>query len=262
MTELWLTVDSDDLRHLPQNQGHPTRSRSLSPTKTTPPSPRLRKGMIGFSHWHLEKPSERAATIFVIADQLKDEEFQQWLTNLLSESDYITVGCHGMNHRSWSAWGEDVDGFTQALRQAKMEIQEVVGKYWRPWFRAPAGYIAPWMSEVLANEGFTVDSSVNPSFLVHRKTGKGNSWKKVKEAMKEFGLVERPWLTSEIGPACGPALHIPLLRGFAKRAWKRISNLPLASDAVICDGSKEIVTVYWHLHDHARGGGKWVPPLS
>ena len=40
--------------------------------------------MIGFSKWHLENPQERAATIFVIADQLRDEEFRMWLQELIS----------------------------------------------------------------------------------------------------------------------------------------------------------------------------------
>ena len=261
LAELWLTVDSDDFRHLPRNQGHPTRSRNHGTTKITPPSIRLKKGMIGFSNWHLEKPQERAATIFVIADQLRDEEFRMWIQKLLSKSNYITVACHGLHHRSWSAWGEDIEGFRKALNQAKVEIQGHVGKAWRPWFRAPAGYVAPWMSRVLADEGFTVDTSVNPSFLVRRKAGKGNSWNKVETAMEDVGIVERPWLTSSIGPACGPALHIPILRSFARRAWRQVSKLPLASERSITEVGAEVVTVYWHLHDHARSNGKWTPPL-
>ncbi len=230
--------------------------------QSTSPSLRLRKGMAGFARWHLKQPRQRAATIFVIADQLGDADFRNWLADLLSASPHITIACHGLNHRSWSAWGEDQKGFTTALRLAKREIMEFSGPAWRPWFRAPAGYVAPWMSKVLAREGFTVDSSVNPSMLVARKAGKGNSWQKVEAAMESAGVVERPWLTSSIGPACGPALHLPILRGFAKRAWRRISTLPLASDENICDGSHEVVTVYWHLDDHARRGGLWAPPLS
>ena len=262
LPELWLTVDSDDQRHRPGQQGHPTRSRSTSAPQAASPSLRLRKGMEGFARWHLEQPGQRAATIFVIADQLGDAGFRNWLAELLSASPHITVACHGLNHRSWSAWGEDEEGFTAALRLAKREIMEFVGPAWRPWFRAPAGYVAPWMSRVLASEGFTVDSSVNPSMLVERKAGKGNSWHQVEAAMELAGVVERPWLTSGIGPACGPALHLPILRGFAKRAWRRISSLPLASDANICDRSREVVTVYWHLDDHARRNGRWAPPLS
>ena len=218
--------------------------------------------MDGFARWHLIQPRQRAATIFVIADQLDDDSFREWLAELLLASPHITVACHGLNHRSWSAWGEDEKGFTTALRIAKQKIKQFAGAAWRPWFRAPAGYIAPWMSRVLASEGFTVDSSVNPSFLVERKAGKGNSWHQGKAAMESAGVVERPWLTSSIGPACGPALPLPILRGFAKRAWRRISSLPLASDANISDLSREVVTVYWHLDDHARSGGTWSPPLS
>ena len=46
----WMTVDSDDFRHLPKHQGHPTRSKGrvvgdeeLSPT--------FRAGWSGFLSW-------------------------------------------------------------------------------------------------------------------------------------------------------------------------------------------------------------------
>ncbi|MDP6639441.1 MAG: hypothetical protein QF817_00060 [Candidatus Poseidoniaceae archaeon] len=262
MTKLWLTVDSDDFHHLPRQQGHPSRSRNQIATTGKPTSDRLLCGMDGFSDWHLQNPSRRAVTIFVIADQLGDGEFCKWLRQLLLASEHITIGCHGLNHRSWSAWGEDIAGFRKALRLAKEQISDFSGAAWRPWFRAPAGYVAPWMSQVLAEEGFTVDSSVNPSLLVKRKAGRGNSWSQVSEAMRSAGVVERKWLTSLLGPACGPALHLPILRGFARRAWRRVSELDLASDSQICDMDSEVVTVYWHLHDHARSEGKWAPPLS
>ncbi|MCS5535561.1 MAG: hypothetical protein NZ802_06880, partial [Candidatus Poseidoniales archaeon] len=93
--------------------------------------------MDGFARWHLKQPLQRAATIFVIADQLDDDCFRDWLAELLFASPHITVACHGLNHRSWSAWGEDEKGFTTALRIAKQKIKEFSGPAWRTWFRAP-----------------------------------------------------------------------------------------------------------------------------
>ena len=48
-----------------------------------------------------------------------------------------------------------------------------------------------------------MDSSVNPSWLVKHKAG-GASWNAVLAAMREVGVVERPWLTRWRLPATGP----------------------------------------------------------
>ncbi len=262
--KLWLTVDSDDLRHLPRHQGHPTRSKHpiredcLGPG----PSPELEIGMKAFAEWHLAEPQFRPTTLFVIGDQLQSTIFKEWLRDLISRSPTLTVGCHGWSHRSWSAWGPDPEGFATSLRRARAAIESLVGPAWRPWFRAPAGYIAPWMAEVLASEGFTLDTSVNPSVLVRRKAGPEKNWDSVVDAITRAGLIEREWLTSSFGPACGPALHIPGLAGLARRQWLRYSTLPMADDSNIEDSEAEVFTVYWHLLDHARKGGKWEPPLG
>lgn len=262
--KLWLTVDSDDIRHLPRHQGHPTRSKKPIPNDCTgpAPSPKLGMGMQAFANWHLEKPLSRPITLFVIGDQLESIEFRDWLVNLVNQSPTLTIGCHGWSHRSWSAWEEDPEGFSQALCRARAAIEPVAGVAWRPWFRAPAGYIAEWMAIVLAEQGFTLDTSVNPSFLVRSKAGPGKNWGSVINAITDAGLVEREWLTSGIGPACGPALHIPILAGPARRQWRHYSTLALADCTEIEDSESEIITVYWHLLDHARNGSTWQPPIG
>ena len=224
--------------------------------------------MDSFSKWHLSNPNI-PITIFVIGDMMQQSEFVIWLEKLLIQSKEvngnITVGCHGWSHRSWSAWPRDDDGFTKALRNSKQHIIKVVGKAWRPWFRAPAGYIAPWMAEILAAEDFEVDTSVNPSFLTKGKIGDGNNWNDVYTAIHEAGLVERPWLTSRLFglqfPACGPALFIPLLAFLARRAWFRANKHDFVSEIELSNSEVKVLTVYWHLLDHARINGKWEPPL-
>lgn len=260
---LWLTVDSDDIRHLPRHQGHPTRSRHSLPVDCdgTGPSPELKIGMEGFSRWFSEGGE---ATLFLIADQLDSVDFRNWLQPML-ETGRLRIASHGNTHRSWAAWPKDVEGFTSELKVATKRLRDFSGTAWRPWFRAPAGYIAPWMAQVLAELGYIVDSSVNPTVLLKRKTGHGNNWKKVAIAMKSNGLVERQWLTKKVLglslPSCGPALHKSFLKNISKRQWLANSSLERATDSEIEDPDVEIVTVYWHLLDHARESGKWLPPL-
>ena len=260
---LWLTVDSDDIRHLPRHQGHPTRSRHSLPVDCdgTGPSPELKIGMEGFSRWFSEGGE---ATLFLIADQLDSVDFRNWLQPML-ETGRLRIASHGNTHRSWAAWPKDVEGFTSELKVATKRLRDFSGTAWRPWFRAPAGYIAPWMAQVLAELGYIVDSSVNPTVLLKRKTGHGNNWKKVAIAMKSNGLVERQWLTKKVLglslPSCGPALHKSFLKNISRRQWLSNSSLERATDSEIEDPNMEIVTVYWHLLDHARDSGKWLPPL-
>lgn len=260
---LWLTVDSDDIRHLPRHQGHPTRSRHSLPVDCdgAGPSPELKIGMEGFSRWFSEGGE---ATLFLIADQLDSVDFRNWLQPML-ETGRLRVASHGNTHRSWAAWPKDVEGFTSELKVATKRLRDFSGTAWRPWFRAPAGYIAPWMAQVLAELGYIVDSSVNPTVLLKRKTGHGNNWKKVAIAMKSNGLVERQWLTKKVLglslPSCGPALHKSFLKNISKRQWLANSSLERATDSDIENPDVEIVTVYWHLLDHARESGKWLPPL-
>ena len=78
MKPVWLTVDSDDLRHIPSSQGHPTRSKGIPHDGT---SPEMLESMDYFRKW-LDR-TQVSLTIFVIADQLDDPVFAGWLRDLL-----------------------------------------------------------------------------------------------------------------------------------------------------------------------------------
>ena len=88
MRPVWLTVDSDDIRHTPKSQGHPTRSKG-TPHQGT--SSEMLDAMKAFREW-LDR-TQVTLTIFVIADQLDDEVFSEWLTDLLSHHPQVTIGC-------------------------------------------------------------------------------------------------------------------------------------------------------------------------
>ena len=103
-------------------------------------------------------------------------------------------------------------------------LKSHAGPAFRPYFRAPNGYVAPWMAPVLAEAGYVVDTSVNPSWLVKSKAG-GAAWKSVVDAMENAGLTERPWLTRRTLPVNGPALFKFPLSLNAKAAWKRAPPL-------------------------------------
>lgn len=258
----WLTIDCDDIRHVPKNQGHPTRSNFDVEGTREQLSQQFRSGMIGFENWM--ETHQSPVTLFIIADMFESKEFSEWIELILNKfSDRITVGCHGLTHRSWSAWPEDITGFSTALRQASSILQTNVGKNWRPWFRAPGGYIAPWMAKVIAENGFTVDSSINPSWLLKKKTGKANNWDKVRQSFVADKIIEREWLNKWGLPVNGPALSIFPLSIIAKIAWKKLPpvlNIKQAHNAP-SEPEFKLTTVYWHILDHGRKKGNWSPPI-
>lgn len=236
----WLSVDSDDLCHLPRNRGHPTRSREvLEDWRTTgyAASESLLAATDRFIDWVESGPE---VTVFLLAEQLDCPHFTTRLARLL-ELPNLTFACHGWGHRCWSAWPADPAGFAAMLEASHDRISTFTGAAWRPWFRAPGGYIADWMAAPLAAAGFTVDSSVNPTRWVARKMVP--SAKAVTRAMAAAGIEERPWATSVFGPACGPALSLPPFSLFAPRVWQRTT-----------------ANLYWHLLDHRRNDGMWAPP--
>lgn len=248
MRPVWLTVDTDDLRHTPVSQGHPTRSKGTTHEGT---SPEMKLAMKSFRKW-LDR-TQVSLTMFVIADQLDDKYFATWLKDLLENHDQVTIACHGLTHKCWSAYPKDEEGFLAALVEADVKLHKFAKDAWRPWFRAPAGYIAPWMAPIIAKAGFELDSSVNPSWIVRKKAGPWKDWNAVLKALKDSGLVSRPWLCKFGMPTCGPALSIPILRNNAKRVWKKLGPF------VLPDETEE--TVYWHVLDHGRKNGTWKPPL-
>ncbi|MDP6869840.1 MAG: polysaccharide deacetylase family protein [Candidatus Poseidoniaceae archaeon] len=248
MKPVWLTVDSDDLRHVPSSQGHPTRSSGKFEEGT---SQLMLQAMNSFRSW-LDR-TQVTLTIFVIADQLEDEVFSEWLRNLLKEHPQVTIGCHGLTHRCWSAWPKDEDGLLNSLVEADIKLHHFAKEQWRPWFRAPAGYIAPWMAPVIAKAGFELDSSVNHSWLTRKKAGPWRDWKAVEKALKDSGLISRPWLTRFGLPTCGPALSIFPLSILANQTWKKLGPFVQQEDAEC--------TIYWHILDHAKKNCNWTPPL-
>ncbi len=250
----WLSVDSDDLIHLPSHRGHPHRSANPMPSWKTEgytASKELLEATDSFIQWVENGPM---VTIFLIAEQLDCPKFTQKLQSLLMMPN-VVFASHGWGHRCWSAWPENVEDFSEMLVASRDRISAFAGDSWRPWFRAPGGYVAPWMAGPLAATGFRLDSSVNPSKWVSKKMH--GDWHQVVESMEKSGVIERPWLTTIFGPACGPALHLVPFSWLAGRAWKRestsITNNP---------ENAEVTTLYWHILDHGRKSGKWTPPLS
>ena len=152
LPSIWLTIDTDDVFHHPKFQGHPKRSKSKN--KETSISDDLKLSFSQFEKWHLCNLS-MPITFFVIGEQLECNVFKSLLVNLLSNSKKmggkITIGCHGYTHTCWSAFTPNPAGFKKDLMKAKMIIKKSVGDFWRSWFRAPGGYIAPWMAEILKN---------------------------------------------------------------------------------------------------------------
>ena len=256
----WFTLDSDDLRHLPQHQGHPTRSTAPFGGPINRLSSTFRTGWEGFCEWM--EQHDRMVTLFVITDLLEYNEFQSLLKEALQRfGSRLTVGCHGHTHRSWSAWGEDVAGFSAMLSTSTALLKQHAGDAFRPFFRAPNGYIAPWMAPVLAQHGYTVDSSVNPSWLVKKKAA-GATWKAVCEAMLQANVVERPWLTRWSLPVNGPALFRQPLSMLSRRAWRKLPDmLTVEQEEAIEQGDVGLTTVYCHVLDFARQNGTWMPPM-
>ena len=115
--------------------------------------------------------------------------------------------------------------------------------------------MSSWMAAPLAAAGFKLDSSINPSKWVNRKMN--GDWKKVNQSMERSGVIERKWLTTMIGPACGPALSLFPFSFFANRAWKSKSESITDNPEAV-----DVNALYWHLLDHGRKSGRWKPPLA
>ena len=74
MKRTWLTVDFDDLRHVPSAQGHPTRSKDSPEDKVL--SERYKVALKGFESWLAS--ATHPVTLFVIADLFESDEFGEW----------------------------------------------------------------------------------------------------------------------------------------------------------------------------------------
>tara|TARA_B100001248_G_scaffold233304_1_gene194741 strand:- start:20 stop:823 length:804 start_codon:yes stop_codon:yes gene_type:complete len=261
LTQTWLTVDCDDFRHIPKHYGHPTRSKS--PLDSNELSPEFKLGMRSFKNWLANH--DKPVTLFVIADALQNPEFCHWLSNLIEQfGQRITIGCHGLTHKSWSAWPEDPESFQDSITKATDEISRFAKDNFRPWFRAPAGYMAPWMVKPLIECGITVDSSINDTLLTKSKAGRGNTWAQVRAACQESSLIQREWLTKWRLPVNGPALSLFPLSILARRAWQSLPPVLTTNQLsdTVENNTIQITTVYWHILDHAKLNGKWHPPVD
>ncbi len=270
MQRIWCSLDTDDVHHHPAISGHPSRSKDTpwpQNQSLRTMSERLSRGFDGFESWWSSQSEDSRITFFVIGEQLEDPNFVQRLQYIIGLRPGITIGIHGWNHICWSAWGPRPDEFKSILEKSIELISFKVGSAFRPWFRAPGGYIAPWMAPVLASVGISMDSSINPVFLLRHKTGrdalgKVNGWESIRESMIAASIVEREWYTRHYLPVNGPALHHPALRFHSRLSWRRLRSAEHANDEEILSKSDAVVSVYWHLLDHARLNGHWQPPLQ
>ena len=259
---VWLSLDTDDICHLPSKSGHPTRSKRPEHDDTYRMSEKLASAWKAFLRWRDGAGKGIPVTLFVVAEQLDDPRFADHLRQLLDYDSAVTIASHGNRHRCWSAWPADPFGLQEDLSLSLRRLAEFAGDSFRPWFRAPGGYAAPWMAAPLAAAGVSLDSSVNPSWLTRRKAGPNRDWMSVSRAVRSEGLVERQWLTAPSLPVTGPALRIPLLSILARYSWKRATKgMSCASEMTLMSPEQRVDSLYWHLLDHARRGASWSPPL-
>ncbi len=259
--KIWLSLDTDDLSHHPRVYGHPKRSRRNSP-QVYKMSEKLAKSWQGFFHWRENRGKGLPVTLFVISEQLEDVDFAKNLKQLLQHDETITIGCHGNKHRCWSAWPEDRAGFANELSFSIEKISAFAGEKFRPWFRAPGGYIAPWMIEVLSEHGITLDSSGSVTKVSDRKVGLKSGFESVRDTAWKKGVVERFWYSCFGIPMTGPALRIPLLKRLAKQQWMKVTkNSKCVSENALLTPSYMVNSLYWHLLDHAGKNGNWRPPI-
>jgi hypothetical protein len=100
---------------------HPRKATRLEANASCVPSMgnfqnHTRSAMKAFETWLATTP--HAVTLFVIADLFESDEFGEWFSALLAKhGERLTVGCHGLTHRSWSAWPEDSEGFEASLNE-------------------------------------------------------------------------------------------------------------------------------------------------
>ena len=80
-------------------------------------SEQFQLGLDAFEKWM--STHSHPITLFIIADLFESENFEKWFESFLAKhNSRITVGCHGLTHKSWSAWPDDNIGFSHALKTA------------------------------------------------------------------------------------------------------------------------------------------------
>ena len=259
---IWLSIDTDDLCHHPNNYGHPTRTKKKVEEEHYSMTDTLELAWKGFINWRNNAGKGIPITLFVISEQLEDERFSNHLRNLLQSDNLVTVGTHGHKHRCWSAWPKDPERFHHDLSFSISLLSRFAGDKFRPWFRAPGGYIAPWMADIISREGIILDSSINHSFLTRKKAGEKRDWQSVRSILFRKGIVERSWKTWGGIPITGPALRIPFLKLLSNYQWKKITKKSICvQENILLNQNYLVDSLYWHLLDYSRNNGTWVPPL-
>ena len=117
------------------------------------------------------------------------------------------LACHGWDHRCVYDLG--AEGFRQDLRRAKHALESAAGRAVRG-YRAPNYSIrrdTPWAFQILAEEGFTYDSSVHP--IVHDRYGFPDAPRFLHRVDGGHDLLEVP-----VGTARAFGTNLPVGGGF------------------------------------------------
>ena len=117
------------------------------------------------------------------------------------------LASHGWDHRC--VWELGAEGFRQDLRRAKRALESAGGRAVHG-YRAPNYSIrsdTPWAFEILAEEGFTYDSSIHP--IVHDRYGFPDAPRFLHRVGNGHGLWEVP-----VGTARALGTNLPVGGGF------------------------------------------------
>jgi len=139
------------------------------------------------------------------------------------------IACHGYDHRCY------IDNKTRMplhtkkffLNQMKLakELLKMETSQSIRGFRAPAGYVAGWMLDVIESLGFTYDSSVSSNSLYNKTDSHLRKVKRTpyypRKGELEQGpprrLIELPFPYLKLGPIRIPSAGGPFLRFFGSR---------------------------------------------
>jgi len=132
------------------------------------------------------------------------------------------LASHGWDHRCVYELG--AEGFRQDLRRAKRALETAAGRAVRG-YRAPNYSIrrdTPWAFEILAEEGFTYDSSVHP--IVHDRYGFPDAPRFLHRVGGDQGLWEVP-----VGTARAFGTNLPVGGGFFRLFPTTLLSAAIAS---------------------------------
>lgn len=226
MHKLAVTVDVEDWYHVPAVTGS-----SFSKYATVDDF---------FAGWtdkydYLTEPTHRIldllaeqdtrATFFVVADVL---DHYPGLVERIAQAGH-EIACHGLHH----ACGIHPDtkeplwnplDFEQSVALAKARLEQASGQA-VIGFRAPGGFVAGWMLDVLETIGFRYDSSVCLNSLYSKMPSRPEGVTTVPYHPKRGGLevggprsmLEMPWPSWQILGKRLPTAGGPFLRFFGAR---------------------------------------------